>query len=164
MDDVGRHFDIYGDPEVSAYAPSGPLADKDASRRMLQAMKDHWWKHGFGNWAISTAENPGHVIGFGGLAYRQINGKERLIFRFRFAWDTWGMGYGHDLGRACFGVAFGELRADAVHALVRPDNALAIQILEQLSMRQTETLDDVPEAPPSLVYAITADEARAAGF
>jgi len=31
-------------------------------------------------------------------------------------------------------------------------------------MRQTETLDDVPDAPPSLVYAITADEARAAGF
>ena len=125
MDDAGRHFDIYGDPDVSVYAPSGPLADIDASRRMLQAMKDHWWKHGFGNWAISTAETPGHVIGFGGLAYRQINGRERLTFRFRFAWDTWGMGYGHELGLACFGVAFRELRADAVHALVLRGDRLA---------------------------------------
>jgi len=163
MDDAGRHFDIYGDPDASAYSPSGPLADKDASRRMLRAMKDHWWKHGFGNWAISTAETPGHVIGFGGLAYRQINGKERYNLRFRLAREAWGKGYGQELGRASFHEAFDLLDAGAVHAIVRPDNQKIIEALEQLNMRQTETVKDWPDAPPSLVFCITADEARATG-
>ncbi len=163
VDDLKRHFAIFGDPEVSAHAPSGPVRDKSDSRRMLQTIKDHWWKFGFGNWAVSTLENRDYVIGFGGLAYRQINGKERFNLRFRLAREAWGKGYAQELGQASFHAAFHLLDADAVHAIVRPDNQRIIQELAQLSMRQTETVKIVPDAPPSLVYSITADEAGAAG-
>jgi ribosomal-protein-alanine N-acetyltransferase len=163
MDDLKRHFAIFSDPEISAHAPSGPLVDKSDSRRMLQTVKDHWWKYGFGHWAVSTVENRDHVIGFGGLAYRQINRTERFNLRFRLAREAWGKGYGQELGRASFHEAFHLLNADAVHAIVRPDNQKIIEALEQLSMRQTEMVKDVPDAPPSLVYSITADEARAIG-
>ena len=162
MDDVERHFAIFGDPKVSAYVPSGPPVDKADSRRMLRTIKDHWWKYRFGHWAVSTVENPDYVIGFGGLAYRQINRKERLNLRFRLAREAWGNGYGHQLGLASFHLAFEQLDADAVHAIVRPDNERILQALEQLGMHQTETVRDVPGAPPSLVYSITADAARAA--
>ena len=164
MDDLKRHFAIFSDPEVSAYAPSGPVLEKSDSRRMLQTIKDHWWKYGFGHWAVSSVDNRDYVIGFGGLAYRQINGKERFNLRFRLAREAWGKGYGHELGRASFHAAFHLLDADAVHAIVRPDNQRIIQELEQLGMRQTETVKDLPGAPPSLVYSITVDEALAAGF
>ncbi|MEZ6001302.1 GNAT family N-acetyltransferase [Hyphomonas sp.] len=164
MADLKRHFAIFSDPEVSAYAPTGPLREKSDSRRMLQTIKDHWWKYGFGNWAVSTVDNPDYVIGFGGLAYRQINLKERLNLRFRLAREAWGKGYGYELGRATFHKAFRELDADAVHAIVRPDNQKIIEALEQLNMRQTDTVKDVPDMPPSLVFSITANEAEAANF
>ena len=164
MDDLKRHFAIFSDPEVSAHAPSGPVLDKSDSRRMLQTIKDHWWRYGFGHWAVSSLENRDYVIGFGGLAYRQINGKERFNLRFRLAREGWGKGYGHELGQASFQLAFQLLNANAVHAIVRPDNQRVIEALEQLGMHQTETVKVEPEMTPSLVYSITADEARAAGF
>jgi RimJ/RimL family protein N-acetyltransferase len=164
MDDLSRHFAIFGDPEVAAYLPSGPFAHKDDSRRMLRTMKDHWWKHGFGAWAVSTVEDPDHVIGFGGISYRQINGKERLNLRFRLDREEWGKGRAHELGLASFHLAFDMMDADAVHAIVRPDNHMVIKALKKLDMHQSETLKDVPDAPPSLVYSITAGEARAAGL
>ena len=140
------------------------MADKDDSRRKLQAIKDHWWKHGFGNWAVSTVETPDYVIGFGGLAYRQINGKERFNLRFRLAREAWGKGYGHELGLASFHLAFQQLGANAVHAVVRPENARVIEALERLNMSLSGTVRDLQDLPPSLVYAITAAEARVAGF
>jgi RimJ/RimL family protein N-acetyltransferase len=164
MDDLKRHFAIFGDPEAAAHAPSGPVADRGDSRRKLQTIKDHWWKHGFGHWAVSTADNPDFVIGFGGLAYRQINGKERFNLRFRLAREAWGKGYAHELGLASFHMAFQQLEAEAVHAIVPADNAKVIEALERLNMSQSETVKDLPDAPPSLVYAITAAEARAAGY
>ena len=162
MDDAARHFEIYGDAVSADRSHAKPLASKEDSRRMLRAWKDHWWKHGFGTWAVATADDPENVIGFGGLSYRPINGWERVNLRFRFAPEVWGKGYAVELGRAAFRLAFGELGAAAVHALVRPGNVPAIRILETLNMRQTETLNDVPDAAPSLVFSITVDLAETA--
>ena len=161
MDDLDRHFAIFGDPEVAAYLPAGPFVHKDDSRRMLRTMKDHWWKHGFGAWAVSTVDDKDHVIGFGGISYRQINGKERFNLRFRLDRKEWGKGVAHELGLASFHLAFDMLDADTVHAIVRPDNLTVIDALEKLNMRQTETVNDIADAPASLVYSITAEEAAA---
>ncbi|WP_321490241.1 GNAT family N-acetyltransferase [uncultured Hyphomonas sp.] len=164
MDDLKRHFEIFGDAEAAVHASSGPVADKDDSRRKLQTIKDHWWRYGFGHWAVSTVDDPEFVIGFGGLAYRQINVEERFNLRFRLAREAWGKGYAHELGLASFHMAFQQLEAEAVHAIVRPENAKVIEALEQLHMSLSETVKDLPDLPPSLVYAITAAEARAAGY
>ena len=97
-----------------------------------------------------------------GARERHLCGSEWADRAFRLAREAWGNGYGHQLGLASFHLAFEQLDADAVHAIVRPDNERILQALEQLGMHQTETVRDVPDAPPSLVYSITADAARAA--
>ncbi|MEZ5985261.1 MAG: GNAT family N-acetyltransferase [Hyphomonas sp.] len=161
MGDLDRHFEIYGDLRANKHNPAGPLASPKDSRRMLQAWKDHWWKYGFGNWAVSTGDEPEDVIGFGGLSHRIINGKERINLGFRFAPEAWGKGYATQLGEAALHVAFDQLGLEAVHAFVRPGNLPSIRVLERLNMHQTETMEDVPDAAPSLVFEITADEAKA---
>jgi RimJ/RimL family protein N-acetyltransferase len=141
-DDLEALWTIHGDPETNRYNPAGPLPSRTAAEELLRQWDSHWREHDFGYWAIATGEQPGAVIGFGGV---------RLNLYFRLATSTWGKGYATEMGRAAVALAFDRLGHDAVFATTRPDNRPSIAVLERLGFeRDGELADD--RGMPSNVY------------
>src|SRR6478609_5949811 len=58
---------IYCDPRANPYSPTGSITAKGAES-MLRGFICHWWRYGFGYWAIEL-RNSGEFIGFGGLSH-----------------------------------------------------------------------------------------------
>ena len=151
-DDLAAFFAIFGDPRTNAHNPAGPCADIVVASQMLAVRVAHWRRHGFGQWAVATRERPDAVIGFGGLAWRDYAGIERLNLGYRFAVGAWGRGYATEFGAACLRHAFDTLREPAVYAVVRPSNVASVRVLEKIGMQRAGELDDVPGYPRSFVY------------
>lgn len=153
--DLAAFFAIFGDPRTNAHNPAGPCADIAVASNMLAVRVAHWRRYGFGQWTVVARERPGTVIGFGGVAWRDYAGVERLNLGYRFAADAWGRGYATELGHAALRYTFDELRLPDVYAMVRPSNLASIRVLEKLGMRRAGDLDDVPGRARSLVFVAT---------
>lgn len=150
--DAACVFAIYGDPATNTFNPAGPLPDQATADHVLETWLACWRNHGFGPWAVSTNDEPAHVIGFGGLSHYDYGGVNRINLGYRFAVEAWGKGYATEVARAALENAFGALRLDDVYALVRPDHAASIRVLEKVGMRRFGTLDDAPPLAESLVF------------
>lgn len=150
--DVAAFFAIFGDPRTNAHNPAGPCADIVVANQMLTVRIAHWRRHGFGQWTISSRERPEVAIGFGGLAWRDYAGIERLNLGYRFGVDAWGRGYATEFGVVALRYAFETLREPAVYAVVRPSNVASVRVLEKIGMQRAGDLDDVPGYPRSYVY------------
>lgn len=150
--DLQSLFDIYGDPATNVYNPAGPFAHLEKAAEVLRIWLQHWADHGFGMWAIALKDAPDTVIGFGGLSYRMYGPDERLNLGYRFAVSAWGKGYATELCLEGLRYAFEELGHPDVYAVVRPQNAPSLRVLEKAGMEKTGTLNDVPGQPHSYVY------------
>lgn len=153
-DDLASLFAIYGDPATHQFNPSGPLADIDKAQALLESWLKHWRDKGYGQWAIATLEAPDAIIGFGGIDARQYLDVERLNLGYRFAVQGWGRGYATELSRAALDYGFTELAVPEIFAVVRPDHAASIKVLEKVGMQLIDSLDDVPGQARSLVYRV----------
>lgn len=152
--DAARMFSIHSDPRTNAFNPRGPFPDLDTAHRVLAAWHAHRQQYGFGPWAIAQADDPAHLIGFGGLSWRRHAGHDLLCLGYRIAPEAWGLGFATALARAAIDLAFLQLREPAVYALVQPGNAASIRVLEKTGFQPAGTLSEYPEAAPSLLYRI----------
>lgn len=155
-DDQARLFAIYGDPATNTFNPAGPLRDAGQAARLLDHWLGQWRERGFGPWAIATCDAPEEVIGFGGISMHTYLEQERVNVGYRFATSAWGQGYATELTMAALDFGLKELGFPEIYALVRPLHEASIRVLEKAGMRLYGTLDDIPDAPPSRVYIITA--------
>ena len=153
LDDLPSHFRIHGDPATNLHNPSGPVATENESADILREWIDDWDRTGLGYWAVALRDDPSAVIGFGGIRQKLIEGETRLNLGFRFAPSAWGRGLATELGRAVLGSAEGRPDGGTVFAVVRPDNAPSIKVIQKIGMELVGEVDDVPRAPPSLLFA-----------
>lgn len=154
--DASAHFAIHGDPATNRHNPSGPLADIAESEGILSEWQAHWREHGFGYWAVRLGDDQSRIIGFGGVANRPIAGEIRLNLYFRFSPAVWGRGLATEMASHALAAVRSRGIARPVHALVRPDNLASIAVLKRLGMVMIAEVDDVPEHPPSLLFATRA--------
>lgn len=150
--DLDSLFAIYGDPATNTFNPFGPHADIEKSRSVLDTWLGHWSARGFGQWALATKQEPGRVIGFGGVAWRKYLDDDALNLGYRLAASAWGQGYATEVAQAALSFALDELAAPEVLAIVRPLNTPSIRVLEKIGMRRVGTLDDVPGQEESLLF------------
>lgn len=153
LNDLARLFEIYGDPATNQFNPSGPLTDLSQASALLERWLSHWANRGYGQWAISTRADPGHVVGFGGIDTRAYLDVDRMNLGYRFGVEAWGNGYATELSQAALAYGFEELLAPEIFAVVRPAHTASISVLRKVGMVHTDELDDVPGAAPSLVFA-----------
>jgi len=158
--DTARLFNICGDPQTNLYNPAGPYPDIQKAEAVMAAWMSHWEQRGFGQWAISRKEDPGEVLGFGGLAVLNYLDQPRINLGFRFATTAWGKGYATEMASQALELAFQRLAFSIVHAKVRPANLASITVLERIGMQRDGTIDDVPGQEPSLVYQMRRDYPR----
>lgn len=70
--------------------------------------------------------------------------------------EAWGQGYATELARYAIEFGLRDLSLDEVLAFVRPAHTASRKVLEKAGMKVCGTLDDVPDAAPSVLYTISA--------
>lgn len=154
--DLDAVFELHADPVANRFSPSGPLASREASDALLQGWLAHWQDKGFGYWAIAERAQPEQLLGFGGVMSRTVGGVTGLYLYFRFRPQAWGQGLASEMAMKALELAFEQLHAANVLAVVLPANTPSRKTLERIGMLLKSALADVPGQAPSLVYEMTA--------
>lgn len=159
--DLDCLYAVYSDPQTQQFNPSGPMTEKAQAAALLARWTEHWDVHGYGWWAIARREAPDRVIGFGGIAFHDYLGKQRMNLGYRFAVEAWGKGFATETGETALRHALVTLGLNEVFGFVRPANLASARVLEKIGMQRCGELDDVPGQPPSRLFKATAASLKA---
>ena len=132
LSDAPQVHRAYSDPEVMRYVGRGAVGDLATTEAMVRQYMAHQDAHGFGFWAVVDRAT-GDVIGDAGLALT-LHGEVEMGYTLGRAW--WGAGRGTEAAGLCVGAAFGELRIEALRALVEAPNRASRHVVEKLGFHQ----------------------------
>lgn len=158
--DTDALFRIYGDPATNTFNPAGPHPDRAHSERVMARWLAHWQEKGFGNWAVSTPDSPERVLGFGGLSISNFGGLLINNLGYRFATEAWGKGYATEFAKRALRYGFETLGLEEISAGVRAHHHASRNVLLKAGLALCGTVDDVANAPPSLLFNLKAADWR----
>ena len=150
-EDLEPFVALCADPRVMRWVGRGEPQDRAQAEASLQAIRDHWVRHGFGLWAAEERAND-ELAGFVGLA-RLDDGSRDVEIGWRLRREAWGRGLATEGALAAREHAFGELELARLVALVHPENAASIRVVGKLGMTlERERVSR--HGTPVLVYAL----------
>ncbi|MDX6210854.1 MAG: hypothetical protein QOE24_3245, partial [Frankiales bacterium] len=88
-------------------------------------------RHGWGGWVFNDAAT-GEVVGRGGLAEADIEGRREDELADAIRPDRWGEGLGTAVGQVAVNHARRHLDADSLVAFTVPDNARSLRVMAKL--------------------------------
>jgi len=150
---------VYGDPATQAHNPMGALTSRDAAGHMLWRWRLHWMRHGFGIWAIVDTNDPARVIGFGGVAWRDEGGAERLCLHVHLLASEMNQGVATAVGRLALACAAYKAAGAPIHAGTVAANTRAIAVIEKLGFELSGTSRTLPWSPVRIDYQFPASQA-----
>ncbi|OJT18687.1 hypothetical protein BO221_38760 [Archangium sp. Cb G35] len=143
------------DPRVAATL--GGLRPEERLRRDLDAILEHWARHGFGVWMWREPAD-GRLIGHCGLRHYPVEGQEELELLYALRFESWGQGLATEMAAASLEVGFGRLGFEDVVAFTLTTNKASRRVMEKLGMRYER---DITHADlPHVLFRITAAEWR----
>jgi len=148
VDDAGAFFALNSHPQVMRYTGEPRLTSLDEARQAIADYPD-FDAVGYGRWGC-VLKSTRSIIGFCGLKY--LPELEAVDVGFRFLPEYWGRGLATEACTASVAFGFDTLRLDEIIALVLPQNAASIRVLEKVGMGRTGTI--VYEGQRALRYAI----------
>jgi ribosomal-protein-alanine N-acetyltransferase len=120
---------LYADPEVMRYVAG--VRTREQTRERLDAMIDHWARHGFGIWALYHRPDNAFV-GRCGVGF--FHGGEAEL-AYTLARSFWGRGLATEAARAAVAVAFERLHLPQVVAYADVENTASQRVMIKLGMR-----------------------------
>lgn len=151
-------FRIYGDPETNTFNPAGPYPNLAYARQQLTQWLDGWRQYGIGQMAIYDRQQSQRIIGFGGISVRPLDHAQTHNLGYRFATVAWGKGLATEFCQRMLEYAFDECQLERVTAIVRANHFLSQRVLLKAGLALRGETADVPDAPPSLFYALRREE------
>lgn len=130
VDDAEAFFALNSLPAVMRYTGETPVASVEEARAAIAAYPD-FETVGFGRWAC-VSKATGEVIGFCGLKY--LDELDAVDVGYRFLPECWGRGLATEACAATLDFAFETIGLEEVIALVLPDNAASVRVLEKVGM------------------------------
>lgn len=129
-EDVEPFAAMGADPEVMRHFPA--LLDRAATIAMIDRIRDHFAREGFGLWAL---EVPGVApfIGFTGLMRPRWR-PDCVEVGWRLARPHWGSGYATEAARAAVDFGFATLGLAELVAFVVPANLRSQAVMGRLGM------------------------------
>ncbi len=118
--------------EATMYAYNGAFTDAE-TREWLDRQLARYAEYGFGLWAMVLRET-GDMIGQCGLTWQPWRDGKVLEIGYLLRRAYWGRGYATEAARACKTYAFEQLRADAVHSIIRDTNTASRRVAERNGM------------------------------
>jgi len=152
--DLNDLFRIYGNPATNSFNPAGPHPDINHSHAVLEGWLEHWQTHGFGNWAVSRADRPDEILGFGGVRIVHYDTFTINNLGYRLAVEAWGQGYATEFASTALHYGFEALKLDEVSAVVRKNHTASQKVLTKCGLEFVREVNDVKDAPPSLLYTL----------
>ena len=139
MEDAEALFEMYRDPQVTEFLPDLAVTtleeQEERTARLLERVRIY--KGGLGAWAKEEKESS-RVVGMIMLKNLLIT-RDRLSDQVEVGWhlarSRWGRGYATEMGAAAMDHGFRTLGLTQIHAVVRPQNARSIRVIERLGMR-----------------------------
>jgi RimJ/RimL family protein N-acetyltransferase len=150
-EDLEPFVAMCADPRVMRWVGRGEPQDRAQAEASLQAIRDHWMRHGFGLWAAEEKET-GELAGFVGLArLDDRSGDVEIGWRLRH--ESWGRGLATEGALAAREHAVAELGLTRLVALVHPENTASLRVVDKLGMSfERERVSR--HGTPVLVYAL----------
>lgn len=152
--DIAALFSIYGDPATNTFNPAGPYQTVAAAEATMGRWLAQWQQHGYGQWALSLREDPGQVIGFGGLTHALFGQQGKVNLGYRFATQVWGQGFATELSAKALEFGFGTLDLEEIWAMVREPHQASRRVLEKVGLRQVDKVAEPLGGAGSIVYAL----------
>src|ERR1700740_2300801 len=75
------------------------------------------------------------MIGDCGITLQEVDGEHLREIGYHLRRDLWGQGLATEAARACRDYGFGELKADTLISLIRPENLPSRRVAERNSMK-----------------------------
>lgn len=134
-------LDLHTDPRTNVHHPSPAMVTRASSARIFHEIGLHWYRHGFGVWAVSTQEDPGTLIGFTGLSHRLVHSRPALNLYYRYIPEVWGRGYATEGALEAVRLAEKLLSGLPVVAYTTADNIASQQTARAAGLDRREDLD-----------------------
>lgn len=130
--DAEAFLALNSNPDVMRFTGDAPLVSLEQARSvLLEHPIADYRVHGYGRWACALRES-GEVIGFAGLKY--LPEKSEVDLGYRFLPTYWGRGLATEACKATIAYGFDTLELKQITALVRPENAASIRVLEKCGL------------------------------
>jgi RimJ/RimL family protein N-acetyltransferase len=149
-EDLAPFVALCADPRVMRWIGRGRPQVREEAEAALSVLRGHWARHGFGLWAAEERAS-GELAGFIGLV-RLDDGTGDVEIGWRLRREVWGRGLATEGARVARDHAFGELGLPRLVALVHPENAPSLRVIEKLEMT-LERRRTSRHGTPVLVYA-----------
>ncbi len=103
----------------------------------MASQQVHWETYGYGNWGVVPAGER-VIAGWAGLQFLpELNETEVGFLLDR---RCWGKGYATEAARASLQFGFERFHLDHIIALVHPENAASLRVIEKCGMRYVDTV------------------------
>ena len=123
---------VFLDERVSRFVGDGRVWDQTAAASWLSRAQAHLDGQGFGSLAVVEVAT-GRTIGEAGLIL--LEGGPQVELTYTLAHDAWGAGFATEAARAVVAWGFGSVGLQRIVAVVHPQNAASLRVVEKLGMR-----------------------------
>jgi RimJ/RimL family protein N-acetyltransferase len=132
-EDLSRLAELNADPRVMEFMAARLAHDESAA--MLERMRAHWGRHGFGLWAVEVADSAAFA-GFVGLSVPRFSARFTPCVEvgWRLAATFWGRGYATEGARAALEFGFRTRGLDAIVSFTTTTNQRSIRVMQRLGM------------------------------
>lgn len=139
VEDVDRFYEIYSEPEITAYMED-LYEDINEEREFARKYIENMYKfYEYGMWTVCLKD--GTIIGRAGLCHREINGKLELEVGYVIDKKHQNLGYATEALNASLAYAKERLDAKSVNAFIRQGNEASISVARNVGFKYVETVE-----------------------
>lgn len=154
QEDFQSLTDILADEETM-YAYEAPFTEEKIQNWINWNLASYD-KNGFGLWGIIDKESD-TFVGQCGIVYSEVEGKDYLEIGYLLNKNYWKQGYAAEAALLCKAYAKEQLKADAVHSIIRDTNIASQNVAMRMGMSPFISYNkDYSGTPvPHIVFRVT---------
>jgi RimJ/RimL family protein N-acetyltransferase len=151
---------LNADPIVMEHFPS--ILTREESDALIDRIRAHFTKHGFGLWALEAPQIAG-FLGYAGLSIPAFEAAFTpcVEIGWRLAREHWGCGYATEAAIEVLRFGFRVLALDEIVSFTTPGNARSQRVMERIGMQRDPAGNfDHPRLPdghplqPHILYRV----------
>ncbi|HLQ61414.1 MAG TPA: GNAT family N-acetyltransferase, partial [Candidatus Acidoferrales bacterium] len=122
---------INADPEVARYLRGRPETAEETAA-LLERIRQHWQKWGYGLWAVERIADL-RFIGFVGFSHHGWF-QDRVELGWRLSRECWGHGLATEGAQAALAYGLETLGLEQIISVIHRDNAASRRVAEKIGM------------------------------
>ncbi len=139
VEDVDRFYEIYSEPDITAYMED-LYEDINDEREFAKSYIDNMYKfYEYGMWTVCLKD--GTIIGRAGLCHREINGELELEVGYVIDKAYQNKGYATEAINATLDYARNRLEVNKINAFIRKGNKPSVAVVQKLGFEYIEDVE-----------------------